>query len=322
MHCKYLEDRFNIYNEMNHGRYAIVYRAVDKRNGKEVAIKAISKDVLKAKELSNEYLVNERSIFDLLSGIDRCDKCDEENRCNEGECEFEDECMYNSKCNCARAEVEIEDGRNNVIRFYDYRAFNDAEFIIMELINGYDMQREVFERFNSKNRVQYTFKKRIDIMLQLIQGVKYLHNKHIYHGDLKPENIMLTDERVVIVDFGCAFYSRRGRERANKFFMKGTPGFCAPEISDMEVLDREVELAKLDVWALCCSFYYLFEGKLPFRDENFNDVRFNEVVVALRYDKECNDEVLRICEKVFVDEPAYRLTLEQFKEEIENMKEC
>lgn len=438
MHARYIKDRYQIFHEMNHGRYAIVYKAEDKRNGKMVAIKVINKHVLREKEMSNEYLVNEKRVFKILCKIDRyqrrslegkndsdeesdikindqrsisannqimdsesgvvnkidknmggdnkleskccCEGCDkgtneqseyshtntEENVgnryevnekakecCNAKNKEISDRTlkqntasnmrnsshnyayngMYDECDECERAENGKKDynyetldldndtsGRNNVIRFYDYYVCNDFnEYIIMELIDGYDLQREVHERFHVKNRVQYTFKERIDIMLNLIKGVEYLHSKNIYHFDLKPENIMLMDSRVVIVDFGCAFYSKRGREKANKFFMKGTPGFCPPEISDMEVLDREVDLAKIDVWAMCCSFYYLFEGKLPFRDENFNDMRFNEVIIALRYDKDCSDEVLRICEKVFIDEPMYRLTLEEFKEEIVNM---
>lgn len=328
MHSNYIEERFNIYNEMNHGRYAIVYRAVDKRNGREVAIKYIDKDVLKKKELSTEYLINERKIFNILCKRSYCKGCyDDINIESSNQSDSTSENDKESETDMVAVDSSVPEGSNNdyngkrhVVKLYDYHAFENSEYIVMELINGYDMQREVYERFNIRGRVQYTFEQRIDIMLQLIQGVKYLHSKNIYHGDLKPENIMLTDDRVVIVDFGCAVYNKLGYDRANKFYMKGTPGFCPPEITDMTILGNDVELAKIDVWALCCSFYYLFEGKLPFVDKNFNDMRFNEVIVALRYDQDCHPNVFKICEKVFVYEPSQRLTLDEFKSEIMNME--
>lgn len=278
----FIRSEYTFLNELNHGSCAIVHRAIHKATSKEVAIKIIKKRTIIAKEMSLKILENEESIHDYLH------------------------------CNASNGIYS-----ENVIKYYGHYPTEHQDYYIMELLDGYDLLREVHERFHNMNRIPIEFAEKKNIVLQIIQGLKFLHGLGIYHGDLKPENIVSTKSgRVVIVDFGCAIRKDTNECLAKDLFRKGTPGFSPPEIIDISVLDRIVMLDKIDVWALGCVFYYVFEGKLPFRDENYNDARFTEYICGLMYDKKASSNVLRICEHVFVSEQVDRYSLEEFENEI------
>lgn len=277
---------YKFLNELNHGRSSIVYRAIHNASKQEVAIKIISRKTITAKELSMEIIQNEKKIFDYLA-----------------------------------INVPIGSYSKHVIEYRGHYSTDEKDYFVMELLDGYDLLREVHERFHSANRKLIPLEEKKDIMLQIITGLKFLHSLGVYHGDLKPENVVISkNNRVVIVDFGCAVVNMENKCVAKELFRKGTPGFCPPEIIDVSVLDRIVSLDKVDVWALCGCFYYLFEGKLPFRDTNYNDARFTENVCGLMYDKNASKDVLRICENVFVIEQADRLSLEEFENEIKKLE--
>lgn len=60
--------------------------------------------------------------------------------------------------------------------------------------------------------------------IQLCEIIEYLHNEGILYLDIKPENILINDDRIYLVDFGAAI---RKKEEQNVIF--GTVGFAAPE---------------------------------------------------------------------------------------------
>src|SRR5688572_25094517 len=45
---------------------------------------------------------------------------------------------------------------------------------------------------------------KVDLILQLLQGLSYLHGRGLWHRDLKPSNVLVVDEQVKIIDFGLA----------------------------------------------------------------------------------------------------------------------
>ena len=110
----------------------------------------------------------------------------------------------------------------NILKFHEIRETKEKIFIITEYYNGGTLQ-EFFDKYKQRNYkplseeiVQY-------IMRQIIEGMKYLHNKKIIHRDLKFENIMLHYEdendkinnnimkaKIKIFDFVFAKYLKKG----------------------------------------------------------------------------------------------------------------
>jgi tetratricopeptide (TPR) repeat protein len=70
---------------------------------------------------------------------------------------------------------------------------------------------------------EQSFEDRIELAIQLLHGLRYLHRRNILHRDLKPSNVLVADGNVKIVDFGLAATT----EKASG--LGGTLGYMAPE---------------------------------------------------------------------------------------------
>ena len=81
-------------------------------------------------------------------------------------------------------------------------------YLYFEYCNGGDL--------NALIRKEMSEGKIFNIFSQIVEGMIFLHQKKIIHGDLKPPNIMITEyEQVKIIDFGSAKYLSANREKAS-----------------------------------------------------------------------------------------------------------
>lgn len=91
---------------------------------------------------------------------------------------------------------------------------------------------------------------------QILNGLEHLHSKGIVHCDVKPRNILISEEGAKISDFGCA---KRVDDPAGS--IGGTPLFMAPEVARGEEQGRSA-----DVWALGCTVIEMATGKSPWSE--------------------------------------------------------
>lgn len=94
--------------------------------------------------------------------------------------------------------------------------------------------------------------------VQIILGLKYLHERNIIYRDLKPENIVIDkDGYVKLTDFGL---SKLGMSEETKTYsVCGTPEYLAPEI-----LRKEGHNKNVDWWTLGCIVYEMIFNRPPF----------------------------------------------------------
>lgn len=99
----------------------------------------------------------------------------------------------------------------------------------------------------------------------LISTVEFLHSKNIAHCDLKFENILYDEvnEKLKLIDFG---FSVEDPENNPPTFLCGTPSYMAPE----EVLKKNINLFKADVWSLGVILFKLVTGLFPFRGMSYS----------------------------------------------------
>eukprot|EP00494_Astrolonche_serrata_P023679 UN23937 len=108
------------------------------------------------------------------------------------------------------------------------------------------------------------------VFLQLVNGLKCVHDAGIAHRDLKPENLLF-DKRfnLKIADFGFAFnWGRKGPMSTEL----GTRGYMAPEILSGGKYD-----SKVDVFASGVVLFILLSGFPPFRETKLGDWWFDKV---------------------------------------------
>jgi eukaryotic-like serine/threonine-protein kinase len=100
------------------------------------------------------------------------------------------------------------------------------------------------------------------IGLAALNGLMACHEQHVYHRDVKPANIVLSDNGAVhLVDFGIARIVGKNPLTVDSNVI-GTPEFLAPEL----LTDHRAGPAT-DLWALGVTLYYALECRSPFRAE-------------------------------------------------------
>ncbi|XP_024517653.1 dual specificity protein kinase pyk3 isoform X2 [Selaginella moellendorffii] len=111
----------------------------------------------------------------------------------------------------------------------------------------------------------------VSIMLQIAEGMAFLHSKNVIHRDLKPRNILVKYLEVGILtkisDFGTAKTNFSTSQAASATVGVGTKIYRAPEVFRSENTDGKAKYSKkADVYSFAIICCYLVTGRLPFED--------------------------------------------------------
>ena len=142
--------------------------------------------------------------------------------------------------------------------------------LVMEYADGGDLANKIKEH---KEKNEYFNEEDIwKIFIQLVKGLKSLHDMGIMHRDIKSSNIFLfTDKTAKLGDLNvCKILSNDilGHTQA------GTPAYAAPEVW----MERPYGL-KSDIWSLGCVLYEMVTLRCPFREDNMVKL-YNKVLVG------------------------------------------
>uniref|UniRef100_A0A669EM53 Myosin light chain kinase, smooth muscle n=1 Tax=Oreochromis niloticus TaxID=8128 RepID=A0A669EM53_ORENI len=153
--------------------------------------------------------------------------------------------------------------------------------MVLEMISG----GELFERIIDED-FELTEREVIKYMLQIIDGVNFIHKQGIVHLDLKPENIMCinkTGSKIKLIDFGLA---RRLENAGTLKVLFGTPEFVAPEVINYEPISYPT-----DMWSIGVICYILLSGLSPFMGDNDNETLSNVTSATWDFEDEAFDEI-------------------------------
>ena len=114
------------------------------------------------------------------------------------------------------------------------------------------------------------------LAIGLAEALKAIHAAGVVHRDLKPGNVMLSDSRPVVIDFGIAQAPESTRLTQTGMVM-GTPGYLAPE-----VIEGKPSTPASDVHAWGATVAYAATGRQPFGSGSFETIFFR--VIAGRAD--------------------------------------
>jgi len=147
-------------------------------------------------------------------------------------------------------------------------------------------------------------------LLQLIEGLKYIHEQHIIHRDLKLRNLFLTDQmELKIGDFGLAAKIQEGARRRT---ICGTPNYMSPEILNA----KEGHSYETDIWSVGIILYVLIIGKAPFQAPSPKLIysRIKTSIYVFPKDSQISPTAKDLIVKLLNSDPAKRLTLAQILE--------
>ncbi len=138
-----------------------------------------------------------------------------------------------------------------VIRVLDYGFDSDLlPYFTMQLL---DSAQPLFEPGTT-----VSFENTLRLLMQTLQALTYLHRNHVLHLDLKPENVLIVQQQVKVVDFGIAAVRGETSDDENEN-ISGTLTYIAPEL-----LIGTAPSPPSDLYAVGIMFYELLTGQHPF----------------------------------------------------------
>lgn len=138
-----------------------------------------------------------------------------------------------------------------------------VDYMVMEHVSGVTLAR----RLARTGHHAMTLRERIELLLAVAEGLAAIHRAGISHGDVKPENILLSAAgRVVLTDLGMM---RAAFER-DEGLVAGTPSYMAPEIVSPKF--RHAGWPMVDAYAFGVTSFLVLAGKLPYVAESQLDV--------------------------------------------------
>lgn len=148
----------------------------------------------------------------------------------------------------------------NIAQIHDIVEEGEEAFLVMEYVEGESLRRRMARDWNIAEIIR--------IGIQCAEALDAAHRHHILHGDIKPENIMLTpEENVKILDFGLAkklpltgATNDMETLEATGSALEGTPSYMAPEVLKALAADE-----RADIFSLGVVLYEILKGKNPFK---------------------------------------------------------
>lgn len=181
----------------------------------------------------------------------------------------------------------------NIVEIYDVGEDEGKYYIVMEYVPGTTLKDLIHKRG------ALLLSEAIDIMIQLINGVKEAHKNGIIHRDLKPQNILITDSGVLkIADFGIAMVQAFAQVTESTTIM-GSLHYLAPEI-----VRGEKATFQSDIYALGIIFYELLRGQVPFNDEAAMNIAMKHIREEFPSIKAYNPTIPQAIENVIIQATA------------------
>ena len=143
----------------------------------------------------------------------------------------------------------------NIVRILNADQQDGIYFLLMRYING-----DSFYNF-IRQQLKIDYLRAAKIILEVARGLAAAHNHSILHRDVKPSNILISqDESVVkIIDFGLARRAQKDERITERGVVLGTPGYMSPEQYLDDTLDE-----RTDIYSLGATFYRAVTGLEPF----------------------------------------------------------
>ena len=146
----------------------------------------------------------------------------------------------------------------NIVTIYDLGVEDGSPYLVMEFLEGESLDALI------RTRRAMSLEEKLDIVVQVCEGVGYAHKHHIVHRDIKPANVMLLqDGRVKIFDFGIA---RIGDRMTLPGQIMGSAQYMSPEqINGGNVDERS------DIFSIGVLLYQLLTAELPFEGRDMGE---------------------------------------------------
>jgi serine/threonine-protein kinase len=192
----------------------------------------------------------------------------------------------------------------NIVRAYDIDNEKDTHYLVMEYVEGADMQSLV------RKHGPLPYAVVADYMAQAARGLHHAHEAGLIHRDVKPANLLVNKEGVVkVLDLGLALFSAEVDASLTMEYndkVLGTADYLPPE----QAINSHKIDSRADMYGLGCTMYFLLTGHPPFPDGSIPSriiKHQNSMPPDIRVDRpDCPGELDGICVKMMQKDPKFR----------------
>ena len=139
-----------------------------------------------------------------------------------------------------------------VVRIIDHFGVSSGQYLVMDLVRGIDLGVLLKQRGTPGLPVDQA----IEYTRQTCEALQYVHDQQIVHRDVKPQNLILSENGVVLVDFGIA-------RLLDEVEQQGTVGIGTPRFMAPEVFAGGNVSARTDVFSVAATLWTLIAGRPP-----------------------------------------------------------
>ena len=191
----------------------------------------------------------------------------------------------------------------NVVPITDAGEAQGVLFFAMPFIEGETMRQRLSRdgAFAVADAVRYA--------LDLARALAHVHSHGVVHRDVKPENILLSPNGAILLDFGHArapAVMPNAESRDAKKYIVGTANYVSPE----QVAGRRVADSRSDLYSLGCVLLEMLTGRVPFSAGSARETmqrRLDEAPPDVRVTRpDVPDEVASVLRRSMAVDPAER----------------
>ncbi|KAI7849641.1 hypothetical protein BDC45DRAFT_539908 [Circinella umbellata] len=187
----------------------------------------------------------------------------------------------------------------NIVTLFEILSTESAIFIVSE----YCPNGELFDLLTESGR--FTEQRAQTFFRQLVDAIRYCHERNIVHRDLKLENILIdAEQNARICDFG---FARHADDKQLLETFCGSLAYSAPEV----ISQKRYTGPETDIWSLGIILYTLLAGELPFDDDS--EIIMRRKIIALDYHipSYFSPEAHNLIDNILKLDPKERLTMDQ-----------
>ncbi|QDU59662.1 Serine/threonine-protein kinase PknB [Planctomycetes bacterium Pan216] len=151
----------------------------------------------------------------------------------------------------------------------------DTAFIAMEYVKGQDMKAIVEQAKADADTIPVWWA--VERIVAVAEALGHAHQHGVVHRDVKPSNIMITDDNELkVLDMGIArLVSSSGGAQTTQQLTQDSAGLGTPEVMPPEQwADPTSVTAASDIYSLGCTLFYMLTGQMPFLANNINELMF------------------------------------------------
>lgn len=187
----------------------------------------------------------------------------------------------------------------SIVRYIDTFDTDTLAVVLLELCSG----KTLTDLIKESTRLSIQSVKLY--LLNILDGLEYIHSKGIIHRDLKTSNILVSNNSVKICDFGLSKYMTDPVKNRC-----GTPNYMPPEI-----LEKEDHSRASDIWSLGVVIYTMIVGRPPFETKSIEQT-YNRIKAGLYYfpiNIQIDNNAKDLIKKLLVNDPTKRLSIAEIR---------